>query len=271
MAALQGHKKRGRQPSFLYGSTPSTAFSTPKSLYKPIQPSSEEEQHVSGVFDTSQGTLLASPARNTRVGVIVSITSSYYLVQSEKEWLPIRFSELIGENGQVVARSTPFASLKHKRVQLKGRGVTYKAYLSCEKEETEGEEEPESKGKVVSLARKLCEDVTAMVLVAKTSKSRSSSVPAILSSTCSRLRAALPDLLASPSLAQALASKLRLHQANLSSPFPLCPCCRRPQSHLLSCGHYYCLPCLRNAPTVCCQCHQPLSKTDIKLAACWKP
>ena len=271
MAALPNPMKRGRQPSFLCGSSPSTAFSTPKSLSKPIQPPGVEEQLVSGIFDTSQGTILASPARNTRVGVIVSITSSYYLVQSEKEWLPIRFSELIGEDGQVVARSTPFASLKHKTVQLKGRGVTYKAYLAGEKEETEGEEEPENKGKVVSLARKLCEDVTAMVLVAKASNARSSSLPAALSSTCSRLRSALPDLLATPSLSQALANKLRLHYMNLSSPHPLCPCCRHPQSHLLSCGHYYCLPCLRKAPAVCSQCPQPLSKADLKLAACWKP
>lgn len=271
MSASQGPMKRGRQSSFLGGSSPSTAFSTPKSLSKPIQPLPLEKQHVSGLFDTSQGTIQTSPARTTRIGVVVSLTSSYYLVQSEKEWLPIRFSELIGEDGEVVARSTPFTVLKHKKVQLKRTGVTYKAYLIGEKEETEGEEEPENKGETVYLARKLCEEVTAMVLVAKASNNRSSSVPVILSSARSRLHSALPDLIATPSLSQALANKLRLHLANLSSPFPLCPYCHHPQSHLLSCGHYYCRPCLRKAPAVCSQCHQPLSKADIKLAACWKP
>ena len=266
MTSIQSPNKRGRQASF--HSTTSTAFSTPKGPSKPLQ-SSHEVQHSSPtVFDTSQGTVAASSERSARVGVIVSVTSSYYLVRSGKDWLPVRFADLFDEKGQAVPRNTPFASLKHRSVQLKGREVTYRAYLAGGKEEGEGQQ----RKRTLSLARKLCEDVTAMVLAAKASNNRSSSVPLLLSAASTRLRSALPGLLTSPALSPSLTSKLRLHLLNLSSsPLPLCPSCHHPQFHLLSCGHSYCLPCVRQAPTACQHCTHPLSKADFQLAASWKP
>lgn len=198
------------------------------------------------------------------MGVIESVTSSYYLVRSGKDWLPVRFADLIDEKGQAVLRNTQFAELKHRTVELKGKGVTYRAYLA-------GEREEEGRERTLSLTRKLCEDVTTMVLAAKASNNRSTSVPLLLSAASSRLRCALPSLSTSSTLSPSLACKLRLHLLNLSSSqFPPCPSCRRPQSHILSCGHSYCLPCVRQTPTVCPHCLQPLSKADFQLAACWK-
>ena len=246
-------------------SQPSTAYSSPKGPFFPRNLVSEADKtNASLTLDLSHVTV----SKQHRVGVIVSKTSSYYLVCSEKQWLPVRFADLIGEDGRPVERNRPFEEVKQRTVTVRVRGVGCRAYLSSEPEEDRVKtDDSELKLKA---ARSLCTDLTALILASKASNSRSSSVPTLLTTSREHLTSHLTELVALPCISETLERKWRTYIGNTSATKVQmrCPGCHLLQCQLLNCGHFQCLRCA--VRPLCTHCNAAFSRSDLKLAGLWK-